>query len=539
MEYISCEWIENRVVLEQDKLKFCCIGHSGSKGYVPICDYDGGELPVEEILAARRDLIARNNDPRAKSGCKGCHFLEKRDWDAERGDALFKSVYVSNFSICNLSCRYCFVYLMEFTDISNVKGYDLLPIFQEMIEKGHLANDAYIEWGGGEPTIVKNFPEVMQLLLEKGYEQQIHTSAVRHSQELEDGLRTGHVRSVTSVDAGTRATYHEVKGRDRFDIVWENVGKYARTGGDMTVKYVLRYNNSSEENIRGFIDKVLEAGVRRIVATPDFREIAQKQVSEETVAAFALLAHLAEENGIEIELRDEYVNPKQMKMVTKYMPWTEKRGEYEAHRERAAAEAAAEVARREEKRLRNADRTREAVDRTEQALARSARVVHPFQLIEEAPIADLPVRDLFAHQIDTPTPELRASLTRLVRARSLPGRVDMEGLTTLGLSPDAWTQDVDPAYLVLDATDSDEPLEQDVWFLCWAPPEYYPIHMTITDGAGETIEYTFMEPYRLRVQMPTVPAGESAIYVLTTDKSWTPPDEPIPRRVGVHVATKV
>ena len=145
MEYVSCEWIESRLVLEQRQVKFCCIGHSGNKGYVPICDYDGGEIPVEEIKAARKRLIEQNNSD-GDSLCKGCHFLQKKDWDAERKTtALLDTVYVSNFSICNLHCRYCFVYLNEFTEVSHVAGYPLLPVFEQLVQKGHLAPDGKIE----------------------------------------------------------------------------------------------------------------------------------------------------------------------------------------------------------------------------------------------------------------------------------------------------------------------------------------------------------------------------------------------------------
>src|SRR5262249_58307760 len=83
--------------------------------------------------------------------------------------ALLDTVYVSNFSICNLSCRYCFVYLDEFTELSNVVGYPLVPVFREMIEKGYLAEDAKIEWRSEEHTSeLQSLTNIVcRLLLEK------------------------------------------------------------------------------------------------------------------------------------------------------------------------------------------------------------------------------------------------------------------------------------------------------------------------------------------------------------------------------------
>src|SRR4030095_14757520 len=127
------------------------------------------------------------------------------------------------------------------------------------------------------------------------------------------------IQAVTSVDAGTRESYKEVKGRDSFEKVWENVTRYARTGGDMTVKYILRSNNSDERNVREFGQKLAESGARKLVITPDQWEIAQGQLTEETAYAFALMKRLARRRGIQVQIRDEYAGPEVMRRITKYM----------------------------------------------------------------------------------------------------------------------------------------------------------------------------------------------------------------------------
>src|SRR5688572_8742689 len=457
MEYVSCEWIESRLVLDQKILKFCCIGHSGPKGYVPVCDYDGGELPVEKILAARKKLIEDNNSGK-ETLCTGCHFLQKKDWKAERKTtALIDQVYVSSFSICNLHCRYCFVYLDEFTSVSNVAGYPLLPVFEELIEKGHLDPHGYIEWGGGEPTIVKGFAEIMRMLMRTGHSQQVHTSSVKFSPELAEGLRLGKVRAVTSVDAGTRESYKEVKGRDRFEIVWENVEKYARTGGDMTVKYILRHNNSNAENVRQFVARCRAAGVKKVVLTPDFREIAQEQVSEETIYAFALMVDEARRQGIPVQIRDEYLNPEQMRMVTKYIPLRWKGWKYRLHQAVTAVREAAAALVKKARLLRAAGKTRRAIEEAESLLEKEASVVHPLQFLDEPAGREEKILGLLEHQTLTPHPRLRQKLTELVNSRA----TNTDEPAVLGVAGDAWTVGGKPAYVVVDATNSREAVSKD------------------------------------------------------------------------------
>jgi molybdenum cofactor biosynthesis enzyme MoaA len=536
MEYVSCEWIESRVVLEQKHLKFCCIGHSGHKGYVPICEYDGGEIPADKILAARAKLIEENNGD-GDTLCKGCHFLQKKDWHKERKTtALLDTVYVSSFSICNLHCRYCFVYLNEFTEVSHVAGYPLLPVFEDLVNKGHLAPDGKIEWGGGEPTIVKGFAEIMRMLMRTGHTQQIHTSSVKFSPELAEALRLGKVQAVTSVDAGTRETYKEVKGRDRFDVVWENVEKYARTGGNMSAKYILRENNSDEKNIREFIARCQGAGIKNLVLTPDFREIAQEQVTEETIYGFALMVHEAERHGIPVMIRDEYLNPEQMEMVKKYVPLRWMGWRYRVHQAVASAKKALASLGKKARALRDAGRTRRAIQQAESLLEKEASIVHPLQLLDEPANREAPILELLERQTLTPHPRLRSRLTELVSARNSGSRLDP---TILGISADCWTLDGKPGYVIVDATTSPQPVSKDMWFTCWASPADFPVRMTISDGTNEDFEYTFMEPIQLRVPMPEVPAGESRIFAVKTDKAWRRTDLNDPRNLGVQITTSI
>jgi len=536
MEYKSCEWIESRVVMAIDYLQYCCIPHSGNKGYVKMVPYKGGELPVEAIKEARRSLIELNNIEGVETPCTGCHFLQKKDWDALRKTkALFDTVYIANFTICNLRCRYCFVYINEAEDRPDV-DYDVLPVFKEMLEKGLLDPSAYVEWGGGEPTILPTFPELQALLKQYNLRQQIHTSGVRYSPEIEEGLRSGLLQVVTSIDSGTRETYLKVKGRDRHDVVWENMARYAAAGGNMALKYILRHDNSDPENVRQFVQKAKAAGIKNIAITPDMREIAQGTVSEETIYAFALMVHEAKSLGLEPQIRDEYLNPADMAKVSKYIPLPVKGWRYRLLRSRRGLGKLARNARRGIERRRDSARMRQAIQLARRTSKRGKGVLHPFQLLSETP--DSKVLELLDYQSKSPDAELLANLKEIVSKKLVAGHPNKDGRTVvLGVTKDAWTTNGDPGFILVNGEGLEKPLVQEIWLACYAEQRELPLRVHVSDGVNEGFQYLFLSPERVRMELPAVPAGQTALFSVRTDKTWAFHDRP--GSYGVQITTRM
>ena len=534
MEYKSCEWIESRAVLAIDYLQFCCIPHSGTRGYVKMVPYKGGELPVDAIREARRSLIELNNIEGVETPCTGCHFLKKKDWDAERkSKALFDTVYVANFTVCNLRCRYCFVYINEAEDRPDF-DYDVLPVFEELLTKGLLDPAGFVEWGGGEPTILPTFPQLQALLARTGVRQQIHTSGVRYSPEIEAGLRSGLLQVVTSIDAGTPETYLKVKGRDRHDVVWENMARYAKAGGDMALKYILRHDNSDPENIHQFVRKAEASGIKKIVITPDMREIAQHTVSEESIFGVALLMHEAKKRGLWAHIPEHYVNPADMRMLTRYVPLPLHAWRYRLYQSRRGLAQVAGAARRDAQRRRNAPHTRQAIRSAKRTLKRGW-LRHPFQLL--AAREDPGVLELLDYHTRNPDPELLATLKQIVAKKLVAGQPNKDGrAVVMGVTEKAWTTKGDPGFILVDGAGLEKPHVQEVWLACYAKENELPLKVTISDGSRSNLEYTFLAPERVRMELPAVPAGQTTLFSVRTDRTW----EIAPGQdYGVQVTTRM
>ena len=96
----------------------------------------------------------------------------------------------------------------------------------------------------------------------------MHTNAVIFHQAIYDGLADGSIYlAITSLDAGTPSTFKELRGRDRYLQVLENLSRYAVAGskgkGMLSVKYIFCESNCGDDDIAGFAYTMLALRPRR------------------------------------------------------------------------------------------------------------------------------------------------------------------------------------------------------------------------------------------------------------------------------------
>lgn len=262
---ISCEWIEYGLTFGTNKLHHCCISHHGDLGYVPICDYNGGPLPIQAILEARAKL-KKTIHP----GCQGCCFLKDRTW---RQGHLFEVINFSHFTFCNLRCDYC--YLTKDLDnggslIKSKCSYDVNPVIRDMIASNQLSRTAKVYWGGGEPLLLEGFDQLLIMLLDHGTSVTLNSNGTVFSDVVCDQLTRRNLHLVISIDAGSRESYQKHKRRDLYDKVRSNLSRYAAKNGSVWAKYILTENNCSEAEFLGFAKFVKDCGIARVVLDVDF-----------------------------------------------------------------------------------------------------------------------------------------------------------------------------------------------------------------------------------------------------------------------------
>lgn len=223
-EYTSCKWLEYGIHFDAWGLYHCCMfSHSEANKYPvsrikPDLTYDFKDFFKKKTSDRKNQRMGIIN-----KRCTGCFCLENKKWER---DNKIRKIAISTNTTCNAKCIYCTSeeqqnYLNKRPDIP------ILKFIKHLINIKQLAAGCEIEFGGGEPTIMKEFEELTQLFLENcNTIIKIHSSGIKYSETIEKALEKDRCELVISVDSGERNLYKKIKRTDSFDTVWKNISKY-------------------------------------------------------------------------------------------------------------------------------------------------------------------------------------------------------------------------------------------------------------------------------------------------------------------------
>jgi organic radical activating enzyme len=163
-------------------------------------------------------------------------------------------------SVCNLECTYC-----SDTYYGGAKPrYDVQGLVDGFIGEGALDPAATVVWGGGEPVVDGKFTPIIDALVSRfpSLTQRVLTNSVTYSATVARLLAADRIAITTSIDAGTKETFTQIRGRDRLDRVVRNLQKYAAANpAKVTVKYIFTEGNESLEECHAFVEMMRAAGL--------------------------------------------------------------------------------------------------------------------------------------------------------------------------------------------------------------------------------------------------------------------------------------
>ena len=127
----------------------------------------------------------------------------------------------------------------------------------------------------------------------------------------------------------------------------------------------------------------------------------------------------------------------------------------------------------------------------------------------------------------------------ILEQQDLPRRQVLEDprVTASGLTGDQWTEGDTPAGVVLVNADGERDLVLDLGLVCHAAPEDLPITAVVEDG-HQAHEVRFHEAGSRLFTLAPVPAGEARLFIITTDRTWSPGTESDQRQLGVRVTVE-
>lgn len=290
---LSCSKLESGLRLGHEAIRACCMGAIVSPMYWSAKQASEMTITKEMIIEKRKLLFKALNDENSGNiSCKRCDMVRTKKFK-DVSFAGLGHVNLAHFSMCNLRCNFC-----GFTQHNSFlkPQYDALAILKQF-EKSDVEWDSLVDLNGGEPTLLKDLDDYIHYFTSRGVRILMYTNAVRYNQAIYDGLLNGSITwLITSLDAGTPSSFKNIKGRDYFVDVMENLTRYAKAGsdglGNLAVKYIFSADNCSDDDIAGFTYSMLAIRPQKVWLTFDFFPLADKYEEQEEVGVYDYSKHI-------------------------------------------------------------------------------------------------------------------------------------------------------------------------------------------------------------------------------------------------------
>lgn len=263
-KYVSCDLIEHGLDFSINAITLCCRIPLTEKGFIKLVDnYNGEILDYKELFKIKNKFRKEMQEGKILPECKGCVYLKEQEWDSEN---YISFMNFNNWRNCNEHCIYCG---LNDEGFEKRPQYNVYPFIKDMADKGYLRPGGHITIAGGEPSFAPEFDDLVELLLDKNFDCiRILSNGTKYSKVIERGLKEGHLGIVVSVDSGSREMFQKIKRFDFYDIVWENLKKYASVQfkDDLVkTKYIIIPDvNDNEEEINLWINKTVETGIKSV-----------------------------------------------------------------------------------------------------------------------------------------------------------------------------------------------------------------------------------------------------------------------------------
>ena len=252
--YKSCIHIQNSIYLAPYEIRTCCqrfFVDGKMKGDVSlVACQDKKGIEYAEVVEAKRALIKGINEG-TDDRCDGCFLLKEQNWDDVADDQV-NMISIENHSLCNMKCSYC----SEVYYGGVEPQYSLEYLFEGL---NNVGDNLHIAWGGGEPTVRKDFEHLFLVLNKKFHPrtQRIFTNALKYSPTVKTALDERISSITTSIDAGTEETFNQVRGSKGLRKVLQSLERYSQVSPDLiTVKYIFTQENFDHHNLYKFVEEV-------------------------------------------------------------------------------------------------------------------------------------------------------------------------------------------------------------------------------------------------------------------------------------------
>lgn len=250
MEYKSCHLLEHGICFYNHNLCSCCYAPLDGLDKVPffLPVYRGSNIDLN--FYKKRINFYRENAKQNKylKACKYCYHLELKDWEEEY---YIDQIYITHFEACNANCIYCINNL--FPNERHNKVYKVIPVLDDLKEKGLLRSNCEFHIGGGEFTLYPECDELLEKYIISGFSNHlaVATNGIKYSNALFKAMEIGRASIIISLDCGSRNLFKKIKRVDAFNNIISNLKLYTSTELSLEhtfLKYIVIPNINDNKN---------------------------------------------------------------------------------------------------------------------------------------------------------------------------------------------------------------------------------------------------------------------------------------------------
>lgn len=320
-KFMCCNHIFSSICLHPEGLKFCN-EVSNSISAIPY----NGLSSLEDNENKRQVIINDFKEGKIPSKCQSCSLLYNDDWESKYNDLEIHKLTIFNWLHCNSKCFYCSVTSQYDDKVKKSEYYDALPIVEKLIEEKMITSNTQVDFQGGEPTMLEEFPTILNLLLSVECKLQVLTNGIVYEPLITRMLDKSSENSICiSLDSGSRSTFKKIKAIDKFEQVVDNLKKYIdntrKTNGNIRVKYILFNNvNDNKKEIDAFFNVCKRINVKKISRTFDHRNFSKISNNIRLIVAYDYFEKKCKKYNIEVYHEywaDEHINQLKERLLKK------------------------------------------------------------------------------------------------------------------------------------------------------------------------------------------------------------------------------
>ena len=220
MSYKCCKFIRNGINFTRTGVRFC--NKLSASGENSIVEYTKDFY--KQFVDFKKNVISDCIKGKLPKYCEGCFYLEDKNWNED--DFKINEVELFHWNQCNCACVYCGNRNETHLKITEKKCksefVDLYKTLKQFIKEKKFAEKVNVSFVGGEPTLLKEFCNILKLFMKQKYKMHILTNGILFEKLFAKFIKSDIENYMTiSLDCGSREMFKKIKGVDKFDNVVE------------------------------------------------------------------------------------------------------------------------------------------------------------------------------------------------------------------------------------------------------------------------------------------------------------------------------